>query len=90
MHTIADFCVIPMGVTASVSQYIAECQRVIEKSGLTHSMHSYGTRHGWAWSDKGATDSRVCLVDVQRHSIVLMGLLLLISWTHNKLMNLDP
>src|SRR5690242_12710945 len=35
MHTIADFCVIPMGVTSSVSEYIAECQRVIEKSGKT-------------------------------------------------------
>ena len=33
MHTIADFCVIPMGVTASVRDYVAECQRVIEKSG---------------------------------------------------------
>jgi hypothetical protein len=32
-----------MGVTSSVSQYIAECQRVIEKSGLSYTMHSYGT-----------------------------------------------
>jgi len=48
MHTIADFCVIPMGVTSSVSQYIAECQRVIEKSGnLTLASHlaAYQNKH---------------------------------------------
>jgi hypothetical protein len=41
MHTIADFCVVPMGVTASVSQYVAECQRVLEKSGMSG---SYATK----------------------------------------------
>ncbi|CAO3570541.1 unnamed protein product [Mortierella alpina] len=34
MHTIADFCVIPMGVTSSVSEYIAECQRVMRRANV--------------------------------------------------------
>ncbi|KAH7046127.1 hypothetical protein BKA57DRAFT_465767 [Linnemannia elongata] len=63
MHTIADFCVIPMGVTSSVSQYIAECQRVIEKSGLTYSMHSYGTNVEGEWDD-------VCRVMKECHEAV--------------------
>ncbi|KAG0025815.1 hypothetical protein BGZ81_006827 [Podila clonocystis] len=63
MHTIADFCVIPMGVTSSVSQYIAECQRVIEKSGLKYSMHSYGTNVEGEWD-------AVCQVMKECHEAV--------------------
>ncbi|ORY98292.1 hypothetical protein BCR41DRAFT_343066 [Lobosporangium transversale] len=63
MHTIADFCVIPMGVTASVSEYIAECQRVIEKSGLKFSMHSYGTNIEGDWD-------AVCRVMKECHEAV--------------------
>ncbi|KWU46474.1 hypothetical protein RHOSPDRAFT_31930 [Rhodotorula sp. JG-1b] len=54
----ADFCLVPMGVEVSVSKYIAECQRVLEKSGLKYEaslvslaptvsegsqLHGYGT-----------------------------------------------
>lgn len=43
MFCVADFCVIPMGTAeASVSQWIAEAQRVVEKSGLSYKMHGYG------------------------------------------------
>ena len=42
MHCVADFCVIPMGVDAGVSKWIAEAQKVLEKSGLNYEMHGYG------------------------------------------------
>lgn len=38
-----DFCVVPLGVGVSVSAYVAECQRVLIASGLSHQMHAYGT-----------------------------------------------
>ncbi|GAA5938381.1 hypothetical protein JCM3775_000877 [Rhodotorula graminis] len=43
MHAVADFCLVPMGVEVSVSKYIAECQRVLEQSGLKYELHGYGT-----------------------------------------------
>ncbi|GAA6026996.1 hypothetical protein JCM8097_006026 [Rhodosporidiobolus ruineniae] len=43
MYCTADICLIPMGVEASVSKYIAEAQRVLQKSGLKYEMHGYGT-----------------------------------------------
>ncbi|GAA5947286.1 hypothetical protein JCM3765_001607 [Sporobolomyces pararoseus] len=44
MHAVADFCLIPMGISdTSVSKYIAECQRVLEKTGLKYQLGSYGT-----------------------------------------------
>ena len=49
MHTIIDFCVIPMGVGVSVSKYVAECQKILEKSGLNYKMHAYGTNVEGDW-----------------------------------------
>lgn len=43
MQVMVDFCVIPLGVGVSVSEYVAECQRVLAASGLHHQMHPYGT-----------------------------------------------
>jgi uncharacterized protein YqgV (UPF0045/DUF77 family) len=42
----ADFCLIPIGIGTSVSKEIAECQRILHKSGLKYSMHAYGTNVG--------------------------------------------
>ncbi|SGY77396.1 BQ5605_C005g03626 [Microbotryum silenes-dioicae] len=40
MHAVADFCLIPMGIgEVGVTKYIAECQRVLEKSGLEYKLH---------------------------------------------------
>lgn len=37
IYAVADFCLIPMGLeTPSVGPQIAECQRVLEKSGLEY------------------------------------------------------
>jgi len=38
-----DSCVVPIGVGVSVSEYVAECQRIIERAGLSSQLHPYGT-----------------------------------------------
>jgi uncharacterized protein (TIGR00106 family) len=43
MQVMLDFCVVPIGVGVSVSAHVAECQRVLEASGLSYQMHPYGT-----------------------------------------------
>lgn len=44
---VADFCLIPIGTpTASVSNEVAQVQRLLKKCGLTYSMHSAGTTVG--------------------------------------------
>ncbi|VDC02890.1 unnamed protein product [Peniophora sp. CBMAI 1063] len=49
----ADFCLIPMGTghDPSVAEYVAECARVLEKSGLKYKMHGYGTNLEGPWSE---------------------------------------
>ena len=49
MWVICDLCVVPLGVGVSVSKYVAECQRVLEESGLSHQMHAYGTNIEGEW-----------------------------------------
>ncbi|KAK0239735.1 YkoF-like protein [Armillaria solidipes] len=52
LYAVADFCLIPMAAPEpSVAIFIAECQRVLEKSGLTFKMHGYGTNLEGPWSD---------------------------------------
>jgi len=43
MNVMVDFCLVPLGVGVSLSEYIAECARILKRSGLTHQMHPYGT-----------------------------------------------
>ncbi|KAG1855417.1 DUF77-domain-containing protein [Suillus tomentosus] len=59
LYAVADFCLIPMGTgESSVAEYIAECQRVLEKSGLTFKtsdndtcFSGYGTNLEGPWSE---------------------------------------
>ncbi|QSS59150.1 cell wall biogenesis protein Ecm15 [Histoplasma capsulatum] len=49
-HCTADFCLIPIGTSsASVSQQIADVQRLVEKSGVKYVMHSAGTTLEGSW-----------------------------------------
>ncbi|KAF2673918.1 DUF77-domain-containing protein [Microthyrium microscopicum] len=51
-HCIADFCLIPMGTaTASVSEEVAEVQRLLKQSGLKYHLHSAGTTVEGSWDD---------------------------------------
>jgi uncharacterized protein (TIGR00106 family) len=49
MKVIVDLCVVPVGVGVSLSSYIADCERVIERAGLTASLHAYGTNIEGEW-----------------------------------------
>ena len=51
MKVIVDLCVVPMGVGVSVSNYVAECQKVLGEAGLEHTMHAYGTNISGQWDD---------------------------------------
>lgn len=51
MKVIADLCVVPLGVGLSVSEYVAECHRVLKKAGLKIELHAYGTNIEGEWDD---------------------------------------
>lgn len=51
MKVLIDLCVVPMGVGVSVSEYVAACHRVLEKTGLRTSLHAYGTNIEGEWDD---------------------------------------
>ncbi|VDB94119.1 unnamed protein product [Peniophora sp. CBMAI 1063] len=48
----ADFCLIPIGTGngPSVAEHVAECARVLEKTGLKYEMHGYGTNLEGPWT----------------------------------------
>ena len=49
MWTIADLCIIPMGVGVSVSRYVAACERIFQDFGLEPQLHAYGTNVEGDW-----------------------------------------
>jgi uncharacterized protein (TIGR00106 family) len=49
MQVILDLCLVPLGVGVSVSQYVAECHRVLQETGLKHQLHAYGTNIEGEW-----------------------------------------
>ena len=49
MRVIVDFTVIPIGVGVSLSEYVAECERILAASGLTYQMHANGTNVEGEW-----------------------------------------
>jgi uncharacterized protein (TIGR00106 family) len=55
MNVMVDVCIVPLGVGVSLSEYIAQCQRVIEESSLSHQMHPYGTVIEGEWDAVFAT-----------------------------------
>ncbi|MGD9211516.1 MAG: MTH1187 family thiamine-binding protein [Desulfobacteraceae bacterium] len=49
MYVIVDLCVVPLGVGVSVSSYVAACQRILKRKGLSHQLHAYGTNIEGDW-----------------------------------------
>jgi uncharacterized protein (TIGR00106 family) len=49
MHVIVDLCIVPIGVGVSLSDYIAECTRIIRAAGLQSQLHAYGTNIEGEW-----------------------------------------
>jgi uncharacterized protein (TIGR00106 family) len=44
-----DLCIVPLGVGVSVSNYVAECHRVLQAAGLKTQLHAYGTNIEGDW-----------------------------------------
>ncbi len=51
MKVIVDLCVVPIGVGLSVSEYIAECEKIIKNAGLKSMLHAYGTNIEGEWDE---------------------------------------
>lgn len=51
MNVIADLCVVPIGVGVSVSEYVAECERIMADAGLDPVLHPYGTVVEGEWDE---------------------------------------
>ena len=51
MNVVVDLCVIPIGVGVSLSKYIAECERILTKTGLSFELHPYGTNIEGGWDE---------------------------------------
>ncbi len=51
MKVIMDLCVVPLGVGVSVSDYVAECHRVLKTFPVTTGLHAYGTNIEGEWED---------------------------------------
>lgn len=51
MKVIVDFCIVPIGVGLSVSKYIAECEKIINRAGLKSMLHAYGTNIEGEWDE---------------------------------------
>jgi len=58
MHVILDLCLVPLGVGISVSQYVAECHRVLQEAGLKSQLHAYGTNIEGEWDEVMAAIKR--------------------------------
>ena len=49
MKVILDLCIVPIGVGVSLSQYIAECEKVLRDFGLEIQLHACGTNIEGEW-----------------------------------------
>jgi len=49
MQVSVEICVIPMGVAASVSPYVAACVRELEQLGFKPQLHAFGTNIEGEW-----------------------------------------
>ncbi|MFC1879589.1 MTH1187 family thiamine-binding protein [Chloroflexota bacterium] len=51
MKVIVDFTIIPIGVGVSLSEYVAECGKILSASGLNYLLHPNGTGVEGEWED---------------------------------------
>jgi uncharacterized protein (TIGR00106 family) len=49
MKVSIDLSVVPIGVGVSLSAYVAACERVLQESGLSHTLHAFGTNIEGEW-----------------------------------------
>lgn len=65
MKVIADFCVVPLGVGVSVSEYVTACERILAEAGLNPQLHAYGTNIEGEW-DEVFSAIRSCHEEIHR------------------------
>ena len=49
MNTIVEFCIIPLGVGVSLSEYIAACEQVLQEAGVKVELHANGANIEGDW-----------------------------------------
>jgi len=49
MNVIADVCVVPLVPETSLSPYVAEVEKILERRGLKPRLHAYGTNIEGEW-----------------------------------------
>ncbi len=48
---VCEFSIVPIGVGESISAYVAECQKIVEQSGLPHQLTAMGTLLEGEWDE---------------------------------------
>jgi uncharacterized protein (TIGR00106 family) len=51
MKIIADFTLVPIGVGVSLSKYVAACEEILDRPGLSTSLHANGTNIEGEWEE---------------------------------------
>lgn len=51
MNVIADLCVVPVGTELSLSPYVAEAEKILDRRGLKPKLHAYGTNIEGEWDE---------------------------------------
>jgi uncharacterized protein (TIGR00106 family) len=51
MKVIVDLTIVPIGVGVSLSKYVAACESVLDRPGLTTSLHPNGTSIEGDWDE---------------------------------------
>lgn len=49
MKVMVDFCLIPIGVGVSLSEYIVACQKLLDERGFRTELHAFGTLVEGEW-----------------------------------------
>ncbi len=51
MKVLADFCIVPIGVGVSLSEYVAACGPVLAKLNVETHIHAFGTNIEGEWNE---------------------------------------
>ena len=51
MKVIANLTIVPIGVGASLSEYVAACEQILGRPGLKTALHANGTNIEGEWDD---------------------------------------
>lgn len=58
MKVSVDFCLIPIGIGVSLSEYIVKCHEIFDEAGLDYHLHGHGTNVEGEWDEVFAAIKR--------------------------------